>query len=469
MTDKTVSIFCIGTGHNSNEEYNILRILYDLTNTESGWVVSRMGGKQTGSQLFNPPQRMIAPDKLHHKILYDGAPNLPDVGGKASGDYLVNVADNALELIKSVSLDGNEKLKVNLVGHSRGAVNCLLIATRLFREMRNADCNLFLIDAVKVIGVNKKLITSRVPEDKTRLLFENVKNCTHIVMEDDVKYTELNGFLKMGIFVLYEFEKVQINPPQMDIEQIRFPGTHGSATQCNPMARDGEEIPALPSGKLIPAAKDMWPIGGAALSLALQKLKSWGTPLHDDGRALATEEKEFWFLNRVQLINRFITPFSKKRLINDSKQSISKENQEVDLVPGGINKVLYRPKELLDRFTPNLLRHHPVFINQRHVDLAIKFLGEPLISDVIALVNDRLAINEDNQVFEAPGPPTEVDVRDLHIPAEFSGTAAQTFATLQLLIPRYPTFFNMLTDKGYTWKGQPLDFKLVQGNGAANV
>lgn len=459
MTDRTISIYCIGTAHRVGEEYNILRMLYDLTDANSGWMVERTPGKWTDSNLFRPHDKVPNPDDEHHKVLYDGPPNFPDLGARAAGQYMVNVTNNAKLLINSIKLSVNEKLKVNLVGHSRGAVNCLMIAAAL-RTNSRVSCNLFLIDAVKVTGRND-LTRATIPEAETRL-YANVADCLHIVMEDDVKF--VLGPLKFGIFRLYKFAKDDKSPPKIDVEHIRFPGTHGTATQCNEMVKDGEQILKLPKDRLIPEADKMWPIGGAVLSLALQKLRSWGTPLHDEGRKLANEKQEFSFLTRIQRSNPFLTPYSKKRLINDSKNSRPGEIQEVELVPGGPDKVTYRSEKTLNNFGTNPLRYHPIFVNRRHVDLAVKFLGSDLVAMILLVPDGKLILDETDKVLvtKTLGLPVS---RNLHDQAAGTGEdfVNRILRTIQRNVNRFPDFFTLLTAKGFTWQRRPLDFKLEQG------
>ena len=451
MAEKTISIYCIGTGHTAAEEFNILRVLYELTNTSSALTVKKASGNWFTSQLVNPPATVPAPAAQHHKVLYDGAPNLPDVGGRAAGHFMNNVMGNAFGLISSVSLNQGDKLTVNLVGHSRGAVNCLMIASKLWREKRPYACNLFLIDAVKVTGRNDPT-GATIPKAHTRFIFENVNNCVHIVMEDDVKFKGVTG-----IFKLYKFGKDKDHPPATDIKTFRFPGTHGTATQCDQIVDTGNPLPPPIAGRNggIADAHKMWPIGGAVLSMALQRLKEWGTPLHQEGIQLANEREEFNFLNRIQLKNKLVSRFARARLINDAKKSQAGASQEFALVPGS-GKKTYRSDRLLNEFGTNLLRYHPIFINQHHVTLAIKFLGEDLVGLILGSIGDDLALDEENRVVKIPGP-ARTEQLDLHAAVGISDIADEVLGTIQQKVVRYSLFFDLLTKKGFNWQGEPLD------------
>ena len=331
----TVTIFCIGTDHYKREEYNILCVLHRLT-VEADW------------------------DK---KFIYDGAPLDP----KRAAEYLNTITDQAIRDIESVDHpDSSSKITVNLVGHSRGAANCLLIASRLSKVHPAYECNLFLIDTVKY--------APKIPEDEVRLIRSNVKNLVHVIMEDNTLF----------LFDLYEIKKDKMNPSQGTICNIRIPGRHGTATQCNTIVPMNENLKPLDPDNYLATNLDreqLWPIGGLTLSLALQQLKTWGTRLHQNGEMLATDDWQLFFYHRIEFVNPIISRLTKKRRVNDTKTSSAGEPQKSTNAPG----MIMRRSELLKlrRFGENPFRFNPIFINEHHVHLCRQKHGNDLIEAVL--------------------------------------------------------------------------------------
>lgn len=108
------------------------------------------------------------------------------------------VRNHAVKMVNSITLGADDAITVNLVGHCRGAVSCLMIAYAHYREGKALGdaskyrCNLFLIDAVKVTGI---LATGMgVPNRETQFIYENVGSLIHIVMEDNTN----------PLFILYD-------------------------------------------------------------------------------------------------------------------------------------------------------------------------------------------------------------------------------------------------------------------------
>lgn len=331
----TISIFCIGTSHDQREDYNILKVLHSLT-------------VATGN------------DK---KIIFDGA----DLSPGPAAEHLNEVTDQAIAEIKSAGRPAaNSKIKVNLVGHSRGAANCLMIASHLLKVDNPSDyiCNLFLIDTVKY--------APKIPEKDVRFIYSNVNELVHIVMEDNTLF----------LFDLYEIKKDKNDPAIGNVRNIRIPGRHGTATQCNTIIPVGDVL-ETPTGYLSTnlEIEKLWPIGGLTLSLALQQLKAWGTQLDQRGEMLATEDWSLYFYHRIQAVNPIISRMPKKRWVNDTDRSSAGQPQKSAKAPGAI----MRRTELLKlrRFGKNPFRFNPIFINEHHVQLCRQKHGDNLIDAVI--------------------------------------------------------------------------------------
>jgi hypothetical protein len=386
MSKKTFTIFCIGTAHDTSEKFNIFSVMFNMVNA------TEVGNKGKPDPTTSPA------GADHHKVIYDGPSDFPTVLNisawklKAAKE-MKEVRDDAVRLIELAA--NNNKITVNLFGHSRGAITCLLIASSLWRKSLNYTCNLFLIDAVKVSDTfSLRTHSSRhtgIQEEDTRYIQSNVNEMVHFVMEDNVA----------PYFKLYKIEKAKENSTSK-VVNIRIPGKHGTATQCN-LRTINKAIVADADITSITQARKMWPIAGVVLSSALQKAADWGKdeanngnslPLTTIGQNLASDEMLFYYYNRIQLDNEIVSAKVKKRWINDMDKSSPGQIQKKEIVKGR------RSKTTLDKFSLNPFRFNSIFVNQEHFDLLASesFLGQSFANRINNPVSKDLSNLGDDDV-----------------------------------------------------------------------
>lgn len=417
MAFKTVSIYCIGTDHKIEESYLIMMVMYDLMLGDNVRGVDNHGGTAVS--------RVTNPNDDHHKVVYNGANLRPNSLGGDADTHLRNVADNAVKLVDSVAKSGSEPITVNLLGHSRGAASCLLIANMLQQKL-GADatrCNLFLIDTVK--------FASSIPEAYTRGIGKNVNNVIHIAMEDNT----------MPLFDLYEI-KPAAGTADGRIKNIRLPGTHGTATQCNLLAGEGDKLPDRPDN-FLGTEEDrckLWPIGGVALSTALDKFKEWGTPLSPAGEALAEPSWQLYYYHRIQKCNPITSRLRRLRLMNDSGKSAPDHKQGFVKAPGLLVKRTEALK--LHKFGDNHHRFGPVFVNEEHFELA------------------KEVHQDEERLFTAVHTVLTQSGKGYNLHQPLGSTRIDAISMLdRLFYTDYP-FLHLLNDAGFHWDGDTV-FDLI--------
>lgn len=328
----TLSVFCIGTGHTRAEQYNLLVALHALTAATD----------VPGAARPVPPEGAFGPN---YKVIFDGPPN-SDVGV-----HLVNVRTQAVAVLAALRSRHADPWTVNLAGHSRGAVECMMIGQMLQDSGDHATVNMFLVDTVKR-SANSDEIGLRV--------FGNTHEFVQIVMEDDAT-------------VIFKLANIRANVPAGGVvpvlNHIRLPGTHGTASQCNPYTFKGvavrqADLTANPPPRL-------WPIGSVAMRTALAQLRRWGTPLTDAGNryigqtsAAAFNEpafREIMLAEYWRIVS--LHPYKGgRRKLNDIPLSKPGEVQAFRPVRGS------RAEELLGSRVANPFRFFNLFVNQQHFD-----------------------------------------------------------------------------------------------------
>jgi hypothetical protein len=188
------SIFNIGTGHTSSEKNNIMKVLYDRCQATK-----------------------------EYKYLNDGPTGLDAVAG-------TGMEEKRRQTFQAiVNTHENPKLpfisRVNLTGHSRGAILCHMIAYDILTRTDIKEVNMFVIDPVHMsaghTGADRLVSSSRLKSYQA-IIMENVNKRIYpltLVDADDRATKEKRYFIPM-------------------------PGTHGSATQVltNPIAQVAYEL-----------------------------------------------------------------------------------------------------------------------------------------------------------------------------------------------------------------------------------
>lgn len=196
------NVFCIGTGHTRDESNN------------------------TMVQLFNDCRGTEGIDKcIVDGPLLDGF--LRAITGGGLNEKLAGILD---------PISRARPHKVNMTGHSRGAILCHMLAhaMRGDRNLRNAEINMILIDPVH---------QSKFKHDGAEALDNpQVKHYHAIIMENE--NTRI-GKWGMGP-KMYPFKFVEVAKAKWRkrIYYINMPGTHGSGTQAetHPVAKVAMEL-----------------------------------------------------------------------------------------------------------------------------------------------------------------------------------------------------------------------------------
>jgi len=192
------SVFCIGTGHTRAEDNNTMKVLYDECR----------GGL---------------------KYLNDG----PTGVRAGTGGGMNKMVEDTMRWIKrEVPLP----TKVNLAGHSRGAILCHMLAHAIFTDpvTTNMKITLCLIDPVHM---------SKYHHEGAEHLDNNPNLLAYqaIIMENE--NTRLRGG-PGGKFYPFKFVTLDSQNDAEKIYYINMPGTHGSGTQVltNPVAKVVKEL-----------------------------------------------------------------------------------------------------------------------------------------------------------------------------------------------------------------------------------
>jgi len=195
------SVFCIGTGHKRNEVNNTMKFLYD--------------------------------DCLDfdYKYINDGPTGSSAITGWGMNTML-------RDTMAAIKFARPRPDRVNLAGHSRGAVLCHMLAHAIYDdpETQNLEITLALIDPVHMSKIHHEGAEDL--DDNSKLLAYQA-----IIMENE--NTKLKGG-PGGRFYPFKFLTLADQNDAKKIYYINMPGTHGSGTQVltNPIGKVAKELVA---------------------------------------------------------------------------------------------------------------------------------------------------------------------------------------------------------------------------------
>ncbi len=132
----TYNVYCLGTGHSSNQAERLLPVIhgtYDLSPANRKQLMEGLGTSAFVQTVRN--------DNAGE------APRAMGLRGKAFGKGWGNVVMRVMTDLQAAN-DAAPITTVNLVGHSRGAVTCHMIAHAIEHRMPRVRCNIFAIDPV---------------------------------------------------------------------------------------------------------------------------------------------------------------------------------------------------------------------------------------------------------------------------------------------------------------------------------
>lgn len=293
-----MAIFCIGTNHRTTEQENVLVRLYNDCRYEDLGYIDRQG------HLVGTGGNYAAPVAGGHKLLVDGQAG----AGLTLGDQTRGVVD--------VIQDRNPT-NVRLIGHSRGAILAVLIASKLHESHQGITCQLFLYDPVK---------RSMKRMSKAGKLNKNVNRVRVLVSED-----ENNKTCGVKHFRLMNLSNITTSQAAI----VRMPGTHGTMTQ----------VTGCPIGKL-----------GYMLAVEWLERLIPSVPMRHHYGVSHTD-----FLKCYARINQFNSTFmeegTKMRRVND----LTNGRMSTNVVPvGGFRS------EKLARSKPNRFMGSGFIVNEDH-------------------------------------------------------------------------------------------------------
>ncbi len=374
---KVLTVYCIGSAHNYKENYNTLVSLCDSTNAGAKILITHAGNRTNyiGVQTIDREEPLNPGWENQNQIcvLIDG-PNF-DKGMPAtekSGEYINNQTDKLCVIASKYSPD-----IVNLVGHSRGAIMCNVFAWKLSDSMdykyhdknyfglsytgtTNPIVNVFLIDPVNHTDISIKfaLGLSPVTNGYKRIIMEDAGGVTGAVSTNS---TDNYAFPLEKITDESSHYKIQT------LDNIRIPGTHGTASQLTPVANNGEKLPnPAPVTINTPSkSKDFFPIARIAFCTVMNQLSIWETNydtleliFSSDTRNIINEYARVFNINKF-LLNRN----SHNRLVNNAPRSEPNQTISYSWVKPS------RDKNQLNLICPNPYRWGIFFINQQHAAL----------------------------------------------------------------------------------------------------
>lgn len=333
---KVLTIYGIGSGHTYVEQYNTLVELCNRTEADIKIVLIN-GDSINYARVYNGANSTeLLPDnwadgKKSVCILVDG----PGANPATANGYF----ESQFSLIKPL-IDTFKPDVINAAGHSRGAIFCLFTINQLANTYKG-KCNVFLIDPVNMSLADKDLALRLGP---------NISKYKRIVMEDE------------GSNKVFPPAEISSNggPQIKETDNIRFPGTHGTATQLTPI---------VPNNYLLPDRKQftldgVWPIAKTTFLMIVEYLGEYGTDFISISKIsnyqLIDSYAEIQFKNLIEYEGDQF-----KRLMNDTKLSMADQKSEVNL----ISLTGRRDEELLDKFCLNPYQFSPLFVDNEHADL----------------------------------------------------------------------------------------------------
>jgi hypothetical protein len=193
------SVFCIGTGHTQGELNNTMKSLYD--------------------------------DCQGARYINDGLLKLRAASGRGLNEM---ARDTMVAIQEEMRKTRQVWTRVNLAGHSRGAILCHMLARRITETWRPMEITLALIDPVHM---------SKEEHPGAETLARNDKILAYqaIIMENENTPLPLGPG---GKFYPFKFIRFLAAEDRAKVNYINMPGTHGSATQAltHPVAKVAREL-----------------------------------------------------------------------------------------------------------------------------------------------------------------------------------------------------------------------------------
>jgi hypothetical protein len=330
------NVYCIGTGHDSTEAAQLFPQVvarYDQTPPDQKHLLEGVGSKAfRGFQAGDAPPLPLSSDDTTSRLR-----------GKATGKgWGSNVKRVITDLVNADRMTPISR--VNLVGHSRGAVTCHMIAHAIDHVFRHrVPCNIFAFDPVpggitdfstwmelsagdrETLGLNGKT---------AEVLPANVRNYFGILMEKDDK--AFFGILGAG--------RLQTSGGTQ-VSHLPMYGKHGDCVKS--------DLVGYPASKI-------------ALSLLLENLRGWGAAV-DDQQVLGPDG---YIEQYARLYRKWVEAGSNPKKVSNWSKSTFATGLGISLVGGlpalGFFSGYWRNRRADD--IANDLRSHRYFLNYHHRD-----------------------------------------------------------------------------------------------------
>lgn len=346
MPNKVMTIYAIGTGHSYLEPYNTLVTLCNNTTADCKILSTTSYQNFKYNDKPEPLENLTRINDSDFKNKNQVCVLVNGIAKQAGPDEAHTTQDkqlrNLIGLIQTYQPD-----RLNMVGHSRGAVTCLRIAKNIEGKPLpvGLKCNIFCIDPVAWISYMG---------GKDYTLTANVSEYKRIAMEDDAP-------INTSVFPIMTIKSINGGYQIQPIDNIRLPGTHGTATQCNPILKAGENAAQHSS------TNRKWPIGHSTYIMINKQLDSWETIMGQDFSDFDLIDNYAAIVNNNPGHYEYssIGGWSLKRTVNNLDPCLpdKKVVQKID------TRVSKRSHEELDSLCPNPYQGGPLFINQQHYNL----------------------------------------------------------------------------------------------------
>jgi len=342
------NVYCLGTGHSSNEAERL------LPNVFSAYDLSPADRKQLMEGLGTSAFVQTVRDANN-----GAAPGVLDWRGKAFGAGWGNVVMQVMAGLQAANA-AQAITVVNLVGHSRGAVTCHMIAHAIAHVMPGVRCNIFAIDPVPGGVADFSPSTELSAADRGRLgldgrtpefLPNNVGTHFSILMEKDTNLC----FGVLGPGKLRGGDNTRFG-------YLPMYGKHGCCVKS--------DIVAVPASRI-------------ALSILLEFLSSWDVSVDETKRLTPHQYAEAYAQVYLNAINEGDNP---KNVANYSGTKVA-GIVLASVLTGGLAGLMCGSSYWLNRRAsdvPNDFRQNPYYLNTHHRDM---FLASQECRNVADAVN----------------------------------------------------------------------------------
>ncbi|MEI6257606.1 MAG: hypothetical protein WCQ77_13280 [Planctomycetota bacterium] len=328
------NVYCLGTGHSSDQAERLLPIIcrmYDRSPADRKVLMEGLGTSAFVQSV---------------RAANDGAAATGlGLRSKAFGKGWGNVVMQVMAGLQAAHQAQTITL-VNLVGHSRGAVTCHMIAHAIAHALPRVECNIFAIDPVPGGAFDFSPWWELSAAERAQLgldgkspefLPDNVLAHFSILMEEDTN----PGFGVLGP------GKLRGGGKKTAFGYLPMYGRHGCCVKS--------DIDNVPASRI-------------ALSILLEHLRGWGVLVDDMGRLTQPQYAEAYAEIYLKAIAEGNNP---KNVANYSKMKVAAVVLGT-VLSGGLLGLMHGSSYWRNRRAsdiPNDFRQNPYYLNTHHKDV----------------------------------------------------------------------------------------------------